>query len=125
MGNRLMILRDILKSYLEKEYGDILEKDEISKILRLKYTGWGRLSKAFLTDIYHVDEYTGEHRNILEMLWETNCNLMQLLSFEYDFVKKIDERNKKTAKIQKEYNIPCLMTCMYPQLLNVQSGEHC
>lgn len=36
---------------------------------------------------------TGEYTNIIHALWETNDNLMQLLSSNYDFRKKIDEEN--------------------------------
>jgi CRISPR-associated endonuclease Csn1 len=37
---------------------------------------------------------TAEVTNIIRALWETNDNLMQLLSDNYDFRKKIDEENR-------------------------------
>lgn len=90
--------KDILKEYLQQEYGNVLKEKHIVEILKLKYSGWGRLSEAFLTEIFHFDEMLGERRNILQMLWETDCNLMQLLSNEYTFLKEIEKRNAKNSK---------------------------
>jgi len=93
---KIVILGDakkMLKENLKAEYGDRLSDEQINQISKKKYTGWGRLSREFLTEIYHVDKSTGECMNIMTALKETNCNLMQLLSNEYDFLDKINEFN--------------------------------
>lgn len=90
--------KDILKEYLQREYSDILGEKHISEIIKLNYSGWGRFSRAFLTQIQHLDKVTGEYRSILKMLWETDCNLMQLLSNEYDFIEEIQKVNSKYAE---------------------------
>ena len=85
--------KKLLKNRLKRLYGDRLTADDIKKISKLKYTGWSRLSEKLLTGIETVLPSTGEYTNIIHALWETNDNLMQLLSSNYDFRKKIDEEN--------------------------------
>lgn len=68
-----------------------LSKEDRRYILHLKLKEFGRLSARFLTGIYHINKETGEARSIMDLLWEINDNLMQLLSERYDFKKQIDE----------------------------------
>lgn len=86
--------KKLLKNRLLKMYGDRLSKDDIQRISKLKYTGWSRLSKKLLTGIYSVLYSTGEYTNIINALWETNDNLMQLLSSNYDFKANIEKENE-------------------------------
>ena len=75
-------------------YGNRISNEDIQKISKLKYTGWSRLSKKLLMGIKAVLPSTGEVTNIIHALWETNDNLMQLLSRNYDFTNNIiDEEN--------------------------------
>ncbi|MGL5258445.1 MAG: type II CRISPR RNA-guided endonuclease Cas9 [Proteocatella sp.] len=85
--------RKMLTSQITEKYGKELSKDQIKKISNLKYSGWGRLSQTFLTEIYH-HAGDGEVKNIITMLRETNDNLMQLLSRNYDFGKNIENYNR-------------------------------
>ena len=85
--------KKLLKKRLMKKYGGKISNDDIIKILKLKYSGWGRLSAKFLTGIYSVLPESGEYVNIIHALWETNDNLMQLLSKNYDFKDNIDNEN--------------------------------
>lgn len=78
--------KKMLKRWLEKNIKE-LSDEEIKKICRLNYRGWGRLSKTFLQNIYHVDK-NGEAHSIIDMLWETNENLMRLMSDAYSFQQK-------------------------------------
>ena len=71
-------------------------------ILKLKYRDWSRLSKEFLTEIETMDEETGELISIIEMLWRKNENIMELLSYKYDFSNRIKEYNGIN---EKEKNI--------------------
>ena len=85
--------KSLLRKRLRTLFGDKLSKDDISKICRLKYTGWGRLSQEFLSNVQAPQLETGEVNSIIGFMWETNCNLMQLLSNNYGFIKAIDELN--------------------------------
>lgn len=69
------------------------DKAVIRKVCGLKYSGWGRLSKKLLTGIYDVDKATGECRSIMDLLWQTNNNLMQLLGGEFEFGERIKDYN--------------------------------
>ena len=83
--------RHLLQKRLTAKYGEKLDEDDIRNISRLKYTGWGNLSKAFLTKIESVDPESGEIFNIITALWETNDNLMTLLGSKYSFDKHLKE----------------------------------
>ena len=88
--------RKMLKRWLEKNCGD-LEKSQVDSICRLSYGDWGNLSETLLTGIYTPDE-NGEARSIIQMLHETNNNLMQLLSKRYYFGENAEKyRNEKYA----------------------------
>lgn len=87
--------RKMLRSYVERTYGKVLSKDDISYVCRKKYSGWGRLSREFLTQVYHVEKDTGEAVSIIEMLRKTNCNLMELLSGQYTFRDAIKAWNEE------------------------------
>lgn len=82
--------KKMLETWLRKNTHDLDESD-IKKILKLKYSGWGTLSKKFLTEIYHVDNETGQTFSILDMLHNTNFNHMELLGNNFTFIDKINE----------------------------------
>lgn len=83
----------ILKRQIKLNYGSRLTDEQINKISKLKYSGWGGLSKAFLQNIQGVDIQTGECMNIINGLRNTNNNLMQLLSNDFTFVEEINKHN--------------------------------
>ena len=70
----------MMKKMIEREYPNVFSKDQIKKICRFKYSGWGNFSLSFLNGIRGADRETGENFTIIEALWKTNYNLMQLLS---------------------------------------------
>ncbi len=85
--------KKLLKKRIQKNYGGRLTDEEITKLCRLKFTGWSRLSRKLLTGIESVLPETGEVTNIIHALWETNDNLMKLLSKNYQFRENIDREN--------------------------------
>lgn len=93
----------LLKSYLSKHYKDTFSDAVINDLSTLTFSGWGRLSSAFLTEIYHIDELTGECFNIINMLENSQENLNQLLGNQYSFSDSVDEFNHsnelKTEKL--------------------------
>ena len=88
--------RKMLKRWLKKNCGD-LEKSQVDSICRLSYSDWGNLSETLLNGIYTPDE-NGEARSVIQMLHETNDNLMQLLSNKYYFGENAEKyRDEKYA----------------------------
>ena len=68
----------MLRNWVSKNYGELLSKSDINLICKQKFSGWGRLSRRFLTEVYHV-ELTGEAVSIIEMLRKSNYNLWSYL----------------------------------------------
>lgn len=85
--------RKLLIDRIKKEYGDKLSSDIIKKIVKKKYTGWGKFSEKFLREIQGASKETGEVRSIINALRETNDNLMMLLSNNYTYLDEIDAFN--------------------------------
>lgn len=85
--------KKLLKKRLKVYYGDKITDEEIAKLCKLKFTGWSRLSRKLLMGIESVLPETGEVTNIIHALWETNDNLMKLLSNNYSFMENINMEN--------------------------------
>lgn len=130
--------KKLLKKRLKNEFGDCLSDDEIKKICKLKYTGWSKLSREFLTDVTAVYKETGELINIICALWETNYNLTSLLySDEFccddkenkNFNDKINELNSfgndKTLNqiVEELYVSPLVKRPIYQSLLITKELE--
>ena len=88
--------KEILKRKLKNEYTDLTE-EQIKQILKLKYSGWSRLSKMLLIGLKSND---GE--SIMEKLEKTKYNFMQIINNKsYGFSKKIEDLlPKKDSKIK-------------------------
>lgn len=82
----------MLKKRLKQKYPQLSE-NQVKQLAEKKYSGWGRLSRAFLEEVEAVNPETGEVMNIITALWETNDNLMRLLSKKYSYAEEIDKRN--------------------------------
>lgn len=106
---RILVFGDdkkLLKKWL-KANCKTLDDSDIAYICRLKYKDWGRLSKTFLTEIYTPDE-NGEAHSVIDMLRNTNCNLMQLLSDKYQFADNakayMNEKYPTASGIKEQIN---------------------
>lgn len=82
----------LLKKRMRRLFPNLTD-GQIKAISTLRYNGWGRLSKKFLDGIETINTEAGEMMSIIRMLWETNDNLMQLLSSRYGFMKTIQDMN--------------------------------
>lgn len=102
LWNTLFEDRDILKEEIQRHYGDVLSPSQIKQICKKRFTGWGRLSKKFLTGVT-VPTDDGA-KSIMDVLEEGNPNndrpggamvLMEVLRDDnLGFEKAIDEANK-------------------------------
>lgn len=103
LWNTIFEDRDILKEKIKRNYGDRLSDEQIKKIARKRFTGWGHLSKKLLCDI-KVDTDNGPF-SIMDVLREGNPNntgLSRAMVFmeiirdsDLGFDKRIDELNKE------------------------------
>ena len=70
-------------------------QDDFRELPGIKIKDFGRLSKKFLVDFEGMCKETGEISTVLRLMWETNNNLMELLSDKYTFANGIKENRKK------------------------------
>ena len=91
--------KTIVEKLILKNYGNIpVIKENIKQLKGLSFNDFGRLSQKFLTGIRAVDKRTGELVTVLEVLYETNENLNEILFDEnYDFGNRITEENGETS----------------------------
>lgn len=116
----------LLRKRLRNELGAKISDGDIVKISRLSYSGWGRLSKEFLTEITGVNPETGEVMNIITALWETNDNLMILLGSKYNFSESLsavlmgDEEKSMREIVEAMYLSPKVKRPVYQSLRIIQ-----
>lgn len=79
-----------LSRWLSKKYSKISDEDR-KYICSLRIKDFGRLSRKFLTGLEAPDPETGEAITILSAMWNTNNNLMELLSEKYMFKAAVDD----------------------------------
>lgn len=89
--------RKLLERWIKKEYGNRLSSEDIAYIVRQKgrFSGWGTLSSEFLTEIKHINPSTQEGLSIIDALWQTNENLMELLSDRYSYGCLVEEYRRQ------------------------------
>ncbi|MBR4657202.1 MAG: type II CRISPR RNA-guided endonuclease Cas9 [Oscillospiraceae bacterium] len=80
-----------LQKWLAENY-PVLSKQEREYISKLKLKEFGRFSRKFLTGVYDDKrDGTGEARNLIDAMWETNETLMQLLSDRYRYRETVEQ----------------------------------
>ncbi len=84
--------KKILKREITTHYGKILSMEQIDKLIKLRYTGWSRLSKKLITGLKSSDGET-----IIEKLRNTPLNFMQIINEkQYGFDKQLEELMPKS-----------------------------
>ncbi|MCL2079346.1 MAG: type II CRISPR RNA-guided endonuclease Cas9 [Oscillospiraceae bacterium] len=86
-----------LKNWLCSSF-EKLDDGDIKRILRFNYKEYGRLSLKLLEGVCHED------RSIIQMMWETNNNFMELLSDKFTFTDKINEMNDEKESPNRDLN---------------------
>lgn len=83
--------KKMLRNKIETNYPELKEK-QIKDLVAVNFTGWGRLSKKFLTGIKaNIDG--NNNISIIKAMEETSYNLMQLLSNQFEFIELINKHN--------------------------------
>lgn len=88
--------KKVIRECIEEEFPELFTEEEKKKILGFKFKDWGRLSKEFL-ELEGADKETGEIMPIWQRMWETNENLMQLMSERYTYKEELENRVQTAA----------------------------
>lgn len=97
--------KDILEKKVRNKYKE-LSDSQIQKIINKKYSGWGRLSKKLLNNIYYKDKETGINKSIIDLMLETDENFMQIINNdEYKFQDRINEENEISDNTKLNYKL--------------------
>lgn len=108
----------MVQNMVRQQYPEVFSEEQLKKLNRLHYSGWGNFCAKFLTGIEGVNKDTGQQFTILQALWETNCNLMQLLSKQYTFQNAIEECNALNAGEIKSVDYDSLVRDLYTSPAN-------
>ena len=93
----------ILKERLKKAYN--LNQNKVKKIMKLKYSGWSRLSKKLINGI-RADNKFGSSVSILDVMKESHMALMEIINDQdLGFKQIIEKENFKneTGSFEYEY----------------------
>lgn len=96
--------KKFIRERVKEKYGDCLDGDAIKKLLGMKFNGWGRLSKEFL-EMEGASKEDGVYRSIIQALWETNDNLMELMSQRYTYREELEKYIQNKEKPLAEWTI--------------------
>lgn len=96
--------KKFLKEKIEEAYGDCLTDAQKKRISGFKFSGWGNLSKEFLT-IKDKSKENGEIKSLIQSMWDTNCNLMELLSDRFAYKASLDAMVENVEKPLSEWQI--------------------
>lgn len=96
--------KKLFRNTIKEKYSEIFTDAEIKRISGFKFEGWGRLSKEFLL-MEGASKEDGEIRSVIRGLWETNDNLMELLSSKYTYIDSLNEMVNAVEKPLKEWTI--------------------
>lgn len=108
----------MVQNMVRQQYPEVFSEEQVKKLNRLHYSGWGNFCAKFLTGIEGIHKDTGQQFTILQALWETNCNLMQLLSKQYTFQNAIEECNALNAGEIKSVDYDSLVRDLYTSPAN-------
>lgn len=91
----------ILKERLKKAYN--LDQNKVKKIMKLKYSGWSRLSKKLINGI-RADNKFGSSVSILDVMKESHMALMEIINDQdLGFKQIIEKENLKNETGSFEY----------------------
>lgn len=91
----------ILKERLKKAYN--LDQNKVKKVMKLKYSGWSRLSKKLINGI-RADNKFGSSVSILDVMKESHMALMEIINDQdLGFKQIIEKENFKNETGSFEY----------------------
>ncbi|MBO6213912.1 MAG: type II CRISPR RNA-guided endonuclease Cas9, partial [Lachnospiraceae bacterium] len=103
--------KSMFKKLLTEKYGKDssgtikLTDSQIKRIAGFKFSDWGRCSKAFL-EMEGASKEDGAIRTVIDAMWETNDNLMQLLSeSKYTYAEEVKRLSGEKKRELSEWTI--------------------
>ena len=97
--------KDILEKKIKDTYLELSDL-QIKKAISKKYSGWGKLSKKLLTTPYYKDKTTNIKKSIMDLMYETEENFMQIINNdEYKLQDMIKEFNQLKKNTILNYNL--------------------
>lgn len=115
--------KKIIKRKIEQNYKDKINDSQLKRILKIKYTGWGQLSKKFLTGIKGDTGHT-----IIEMLeegdprWKELPNLIQIINRD-EKIKTVIEENR--LRYNGEDDLPDIIDKLHTSPANKRGIKQC
>ena len=101
--------KEILKSKVMKNYPFISGK-QLDQILKLRYSGWSRLSRKLLEGLSIINE-KGYRQTIIDTMRNSNSNFMQVISNkELGFNKLIESEVQSYVKLNTDNFVDDLVT---------------
>jgi len=96
--------KEILKEEITELYPNLLPK--MNTILTKNYKGWSNLSRKLLETKYYYDEESNTFKSIMDLMWETTDNFMQIINNpQYNFQKFIQEENNQEEITKLDYSL--------------------
>ncbi|MDO4281823.1 MAG: type II CRISPR RNA-guided endonuclease Cas9, partial [Peptococcaceae bacterium] len=96
--------KKFIRARLAEHYGDVLSSQQIKCISGMKFAGWGNLSREFLL-MEGASKADGEYRALIDALWNTSDNLMELLSDRYTYKDVLHQRMQIAEKPLSEWTV--------------------
>lgn len=93
--------KTFLKERIRECFGDRITEEQLKRIAGFKFHDWGKLSRKFL-ELSGCNKSTGEVLPLISMMWESNCNLMELLSDEYTYAEELKKQSVDAEKVLSE-----------------------
>lgn len=90
-----------------------LSEAERRHLSSLKFRDFGRLSNKLLCELEGVNNDTREVLTIMQALWSTNCNFMELLSERFTFAEQIAAHNQQYYAAHPTANLSERLDDMY------------
>lgn len=91
-------------SVLDEHLSDVLGKKELQRLKGMKFKDWGNLSREFL-ELSGCSKEDGELLPLIEMMWNTNYNLMELMSERFTYKDELKKRVEETRNHLKDFGI--------------------
>ncbi|MCL2522858.1 MAG: type II CRISPR RNA-guided endonuclease Cas9 [Erysipelotrichales bacterium] len=114
-----------LEGKIRQNYSHLSE-EMIKKLKGLNFSGFGNLSEKFLTAQKIVRHDTGELTSIIDLLWNTNQNLMQIIHNQLynveEWIKSENNFNKESVTyedIHESYASPSVKRATWQAMLVV------
>lgn len=100
----------MIASKINATYPGVFNNKEIERMAAKHMVGWGRFSETFLTGLQSesLHDSNGKGLTILEALFKTNLNLMELLSSAGGFSHVIEKFNEKNFELAKKMDSSAL-----------------